>query len=1044
MNKIKLYLLTLFAMLSVSAIAQETEVKGTVVDDFGEPIVGAYISVDGTKNITITDSNGNYTINAPADGTITINFIGMKTQTVSVDGRSVVDVSMEYDMSELMDIVVVGYGTQKRGSLTGAISAVKGDEMVRTKNANPQNMLTGRLAGVRVWQKSAEPGAFNNAFDIRGMGTPLVVIDGVPRDMADFQRMNANDIKDISVLKDASAAIYGLRSANGVILVTTKRGEAGETKVQYHGSYTIQKPMSMPALLDAYKTMDLYNEQAKNNVNGGSAVYSEEEYEKFRNGTRRETNWNDLIFAKTSPETNHNITISGGNETVQYFLSGGYLYQEGFFKSGDLNYRKYNLTSNTTVEAFTGMNVSVNISAMTDEQKNPYSTSTDIIRNYWRQGVLFPAYADDANTMLNYEGLDLEENTVAKMTSDVSGYRNYKKTQFLTSATFEYDFGKLYEPLAGLTAKLMLSYDYHRNNNSIFRKEYYLYAYDAENNTYIQKVYGESSPSRLRREHYDNKQRLRQFTLNYDRKIYEHNVTVVIGAESQRKEGDNFSAQRDLAFASPYLFNGVAEGQIGESSPGGVYEVNYNAYIGRLSYKYAERYMVEGQFRYDGSSKFASGHRWGFFPSVSAGWNVSEESWFKNSRVNFFDQVKVRASYGEMGDDSGAGYEWLTGYKYPDEGPSADRGYYNGYAPGYVIDGAFIYAAKPLAIPNEEISWFKAKTFNVGIDIDVWNGLIGASVDYFNRKKTGLYERSIAEFPTVVGATAPLENANSSRNFGLEVELRHHNTIGKDFAYNVKAIATITREKFLTAVQNGPYANAYDEWRHDNLNNRLQGIQFGYEGNGRYNNWDEIWNETLYHDRDVLPGDYKYEDWNGDGEINYLDEHPFAYDQTPWMNYSLGFDCTWRNVDFSMLWQGSALGSMSYEEPLYRIWGSNGGGALEQYWDRWHPVDPNADPYDPNTEWESGYYAYTGRYPFANSDFNRVSTAYLRLKQIELGYTIPKWELLPNVKARVYANAYNLLTITNVKFVDPEHPSDDLGRLYPLNRTFTFGLQLSF
>ena len=274
--------------------------------------------------------------------------------------------------------------------------------------------------------------------------------------------------------------------------------------------------------------------------------------------------------------------------------------------------------------------------------------------------------------------------------------------------------------------------------------------------------------------------------------------------------------------------------------------------------------------------------------------------------------------------------------------------------------------------------------------------------------------------------------------------MRHHNKIGRDLSYNVKAMATVTRQKYLTAIQNGPYANAYDQWRHDNLNNRYQGVQFGFTGNGRYNNWDEIWNDGVYHEKDVLPGDYRYEDWNGDGEINDLDQHPYAYDQTPWFNYSLSFDVTWKNFDFSMLWQGSAMGSMSYEEPLYSIWGSNGGGALEQYWDRWHPVSATADPYDPATEWIPGYYAYTGHYPKGNSTFNRVSTDYLRLKQVEVGYTVPKLAFIPTLNIRVYANAYNLLTLTNVKFVDPEHPSDDLGRLYPLNRTFTFGMQVTF
>jgi TonB-linked SusC/RagA family outer membrane protein len=1039
------FLWLLFSFMAVSLQAQNITVKGNVVDQNNEPIIGATVSVVGTKNIAVTDLNGDYTIQAPSNGKLAINYVGMQPFTQLIGGRRQINVTMKEEASQLQDVVVVGYGTQKRGSVTGSVAAVKGDEMIRTKNENPQNMLTGRVAGVRVWQKSSEPGTYNNNFDIRGMGTPLVIIDGIPRDMSDFQRMNASDIQDISVLKDASASIYGLRSANGVVLVTTKKGQAGTTKVSYNGSFTIQKPKSMPKLLDAFKTMDLYNAQAMNNVNGGSPVFTQDFYDAFSNGTRKQTDWNKLIFANSSPEYNHNITVSGGTDKIQYFISFGSFYQEGFFKSGDLNYSKYNLTSNITSEIYKGLKLSLNINAMTDKQNNPYSSSSDIIRNYWRQGVLFPAYADDANTMLNYDGLDLEENTVAKMTSAISGYRRYKQSQVLTSGTLEYDFGTLTSVLKGLSAKVMFSFDYHLNNNTIYRKEYYQYAYDPATQTYKQKVYSSSTPSRLTREHYDAQQFLSQYTLNYQRDFGKHSVSGVFGMETQRRTGDNFYATRNLAFSSPYLFNGVEDAQIGNSYPGSIYATNYNAFIGRANYSYANRYMLEGQFRYDGSSQFADGHRWGFFPSVSAGWVASEEPWFKKiSILKDIDQLKFRVSYGEMGDDSGAGYDWVAGYTYPSTSASADNGYYSGYAPGYVFNGQFVYAATPMSIPNVAISWYKAKTFNAGIDFDAWNGLFGFSIDYFSRKMTGLYEYRTSVFPTVIGANPPRENANSSRNFGMELELRHHNKIGRDFTYNLKGIVTITRQKYLTAIQNGPYANAYDQWRNDNLNNRYQGVQFGYEGNGRYTSWDEIWNETLYHERDVLPGDYKYLDWNGDGEISSLDEHPYAYDQTPWMNFSLSMDCAYKGFDFSMLWQGSALGSMCYEEPLYSIWGQNGGGALEQYYDRWHPVDSSADPYDPATVWTSGYYAYTGHYPYSNSSFNRVSTAYLRLKQVELGYTLPQWKAFPSLSLRVYANAYNLITFTGVKFVDPEHPDDELGRLYPLNRTFTFGLQLSF
>ncbi|MCI1371329.1 MAG: TonB-dependent receptor [Prevotella sp.] len=1044
MNRLKIGYLILFLTLICTGLQAQTDitVTGTVMDVSNEPVIGATVSIQGTKSVAITDLDGKYLLKGPSDGTLVVNYIGMQPFKMAINGHSTINVVLKEDVSQLHDVVVVGYGTQKRGSLTGAVAAVSGDEMLHTKTENPQNMLTGRIPGVRVWQKSAEPGTYNDNFDIRGMGSPLVIIDGVPRDVSDFQRMNPEDIQDISVLKDASASIYGLRAANGVVLVTTKKGTAGQTKVSYNGSYTIQVPKSMPELLDVFKSMTLLNEKAMNNVNGGTPIYSEQYFKDYADGTRRTANWNKLVFANSAPETNGNVTISGGSEKTQFFIGFGYFYQKGFFKSGDLNYNKYNISSDITSELFRGLTLDLKISAMVDHQNNPYTSSVDIIRNYWRQGTLYPAYADPAGTMLSYEGLDLEENTVAEMTADISGYRKYKKSQFLTSGTLNYDFGTITPILKGLSAKALLSYDYHLDNNSIYRKEYYQYAYDSQSQSYIQKLYASSSPSRLTRENYDNQQFLTQLTLNYNRDFGPHNISGVFGFESQRRTNDGFYAMRNLAFNSPYLFNGEDDGQVGNSYPSSISAVSYDAFIGRLNYDYSGRYLFEAQFRYDGSSEFAKGHRWGFFPSVSGGWVVSEEPFFKKlSFLKDIDQLKFRVSYGVMGDDSGAGYDWVAGYSYPSTSSNAENGYFNQYAPGYVFGDKFVYAATPKSIPNEDISWFKAKAFDVGVDFSAWNGLFGFTLDYFNREMTGLYQYPTSEFPTVIGADPPRENVNSSRNFGLELQLTHHNKIGPNFVYNVKAMGTITRQEYLTAIQNGPYANSYDKWRNDNLNNRYQGVQFGYTSAGRFQNWNDIWNYKIYHEKDVLPGDYKYEDWNGDGEINSLDEHPYAFDQTPWLNYSLSFDFTYKNFDGSFLFQGSALGSMSYEEPLYSIWGY---GTLKQYWNRWHPVDESADPYDPSTIWTSGYYAYTGHSPYSNSSFNRVSTAYLRLKSIEVGYTLPRWKQVSTLRLRVFANAYNLFTITGVKFVDPEHPDDDLGRLYPLSRTYTFGLQISF
>ena len=1038
----------LWVLIPTEIFAQRSiKVTGIITDETNEPVIGAVVLLKNTSVGTTSDLDGHYSITVPSNGTLLFSYVGLKRVEEKINGRTNINVVLRTDATLMDEVVVIGYGTQRRGSVTGAVAGVKGQEMIKTKSENPQNMLTGRIPGLRVWQKSSEPGTYSNSFDIRGMGSPLVVIDGVPRTIEDFQRLNATDIDDISILKDASAAIYGVRAANGVVLVTTKKGGATKTQFTYNGSFTFQKPSSMPELADPYQTMTIYNEKSMDNINGGSLIYKEADFEAFRNGTRRTTDWNNLLFSDVAPQTQHDISISGGNEKVTYYISMGYLYQEGIFRSGDLNYNKFNLRSNITAQIAKGVKFNINLSGIADERNTPYNSSVDIIRNYWKQGVLFPAYADPENTMLNYDGLDLEQNSIAMMTSDISGHRKYKQKYFQSSAGITIDFGEYASQLKGLTAKGMFSYDYRMDNNEIYRKEYYQYAYDEDTGIYNQKLFNNSSPNNLRREFYDKSQVLGQFTLNYDRTFNnDHKVGAVIGWEVQKRTGDNFYAMRNLAFSMPYLLAGVTEGQVGAMNGGNndLYEQANEAMIGRLNYSYKDRYLLEGQFRYDGSSKFAKGHRWGFFPSVSAGWRISEEPFFKSiEALDFINQLKLRASYGVLGDDGSLEYDWAMGYTYPSTSGNSENGYFNQYAPGYVFGSQFVYGATPLALPNENITWFKSKTFDIGVDFTAWEGLLGISFDYFNRYRTGRFARRTGSLPTVVGATAPRENLDSDRQIGLELELTHRNKIG-DLSYNLKGIATITRQKYLTASEKGPWGNSYDRWRHDNLTNRYQGVQFGYTSAGRYNNWEDIWNYKIFKERDILPGDYKYEDWNGDGEINSSDEYPFAFDQTPWLNFSLNAGMEYKNFDFNMLLQGSALGSMEYKEPLYSIWGTNGGGTLTQYLDRWHPVDPTADPYSPSTQWVSGYYAYTGRYPRNNSSFNRVSTAYLRLKSIEIGYTLPRIAKMSNVSLRIYANAYNLLTFTGVKFVDPEHPDDNLGRMYPLNKTYTLGMCLSF
>ena len=1026
---------------SVSAFAQnKITVSGLVTDDSGAPAVGAAVMIEGTSTGTVADNSGRYSILAPSNSNLVFSSIGMETKTIPVEGRTHIDVTLGYDSMLLESTVVVGYGTQRKGSITGSVAAVDGEQMIKTKNENPQNMLTGRVAGVRVWQRTAEPGQYNASLDIRGLGSPLVVIDGVPRSVSDFQRLTPNDIDNISILKDASAAIYGVRGGNGVILVTTKKGSAGKAKVTYDGNFTFQTPASLPRQMDAINSMLLTNEGLSSSMNGASKEFSEELIQQYRDGILSGTDWNSLIIQNMAPQTHHNLTISGGDEKIQYYVGFDYLYQEGFWKSRDTQYNKYNLRSNISAEIARGLKFDLNLSGYIEDLKNPLDDPELIIRYWWKQSTIWKAFADPEQTMLNYQDLELEINSLARINSDISGHRNNFNKNLDLAASLNYDFGTITDALQGLQLKGMFSWDYWGGEADTYRKEYYQYAYNAVTESYEQKLYADSSPSKLTRIDNHHRSWLAQAMLSYDRTFDKHRVGAMMAYEEQKQYGNGFNASGELAFSSPYFTALAVENQ--KVSQSDLYEYSYHSLIGRLNYAYADRYLLEAQFRYDGSSRFYKGHQWGFFPSVSAGWRISQEDWFKTSPLSFINQLKLRASYGVIGSD-GSNYEWATGYTYPAMGAS-DVGYYNTNEPLYYVDNALVMSAAPKALANENVTWYTNRTFDAGVDFEAWKGLFGFSFDFFRRQRSGLLARNTSDQPTIVGATAPLENLNSDSHIGLELELSHRNRIG-DFNYNIKGLFAITRNKYIYHTESTKYANSYDEWMNNRMNNRYQGIIFGYEVTGQYQSWEDIWDYDMNTSNGLLPGDFKYLDWNGDGTIDGLDVHPYAYSTMPIMNYSLSFDGGWKSLDFSILFQGAALGSVAYGEPQLGIWGQHGGGMLEQFQDRWHPEETDyKNIYDQSLTWVPGTYSFAGRSAYSNSNFNTQPITYLRLKSIEVGYTFADMQKRTGLGLRLYANAYNPFTITTVKYIDPEHPADSYGRLYPLNKSYTVGLNINF
>src|SRR5665647_641158 len=1028
--------------ISQSSQQQDKKVSGKVIDQTGVPIPGAAIIVKGTTIGITSDNDGNYSLSLPSDANILVfSFIGMKTMEMAIGNKSTINVVLQEESIGLEEVVAVGYGTQKKATLTGAVSAIKGDDIVTTKNENAQNMLAGKISGVRVTQKTSEPGAFNNNFDIRAMGSPLIIIDGIPRSSADFQRLDPNDIDNMSVLKDASAAIYGVRAANGVVLVNTKRGSNNKLELNYSGSFTWQVPSGMPSTVDALGYMTLRNEAAMHNINGGSPIFNDQQFDDYKTGKKQSTNWYPLVFANYAPQTMHNLNATGGNDKTTYYIGLGYQSQDGFFKSNDLKYTKYNVRSNVTTKITDRLTLDLNLNLVMDQQDRPYQESWWIIRSFWRQGPQIPAYANNDPTKL-YHGLIEGDNPLSFMDKDIVGYNQLNSKWVQSSASLKYEI----PGVKGLFAKGLFSYDYNVTDRDVFQKEYNQYRYDVASDTYTK--YTRQSPNRIKREAYFKTQMLAQASLNYDATFNKHKVGGLVLWEAQKRNSDNFSAQRDLGLQLPYLFAGVAAGQLATMNSGAdnLYENSNLALVGKFNYAFDNKYLAEFLFREDGSSKFAEGSQWGFFPAASLGWRLSEEKFIKEAAgLSFINQLKVRASYGKTGDDGASSYQFISGYNYPS---STDNRNFTG---GYVFDGSFNASADNKGIPNPNITWYTAKTFDVGADFEGWNGLFGATLDYFSRNRQGLLATRNGGIPTVVGAGLPQENLNSDRTYGFEVELTHRNHIG-DFNYNAKGMFSLARVERLY-VERGAIGSSWNNWknnqnnRFDNRNNPSDGVPMGLQGDGQYQSWEEILSSPTYIGRGTIIGDYRYQDWNGDGEINGNDNHPTRFNQYPWMNYSVIIDASYKGFDLNLLLQGSAMSSLVYGEQLRQpMWGSGESGAMVQFLDRWHPVDPKADPYDPKTVWTSGHYAYTGTLPDENSTFNVENSAYLRLKSIELGYTIPsRWIKRAGVKnLRVSVNAYNVFTLTKVDYVDPEHPNDTYGYLYPLNKTYTVGLNIKF
>jgi TonB-linked SusC/RagA family outer membrane protein len=1037
MKRLMLY----FSFFLLGAFLHEAQaqiqINGKVGNESGAELPGVSVIEKGTQNGVITDLEGNFTIKVAGTNSV-LNFsaLGYELQDVVVGSQTTINVTLITELKAIDEVVVIGYGTQKKPTLTGAISSINSEEMLVTKSQNVQNLLTGKIPGVRVVQRTSEPGNFNNLFDIRGLGSPLYVVDGVPR--GDLARLDGMDIESITILKDASASIYGMRAANGVILVTTKQGKKGKPEMSYSGYWGVQIPAEMLKPVDAISRMQLMNERnMRNNYLSPSLTFSDAQMEEYRNGTLTSTDWYDAIIRHTAPQQSHNLSVSGGTEAISYYFNFGYSSQEGFFKSNSLNYEKINLRANIDAKIVEGLVFSLKLSGISDETMRQNTTTREIFKLLWRSLPSQPLYANNNPDYLQRPSGDIM-NAIGATSIDRSGYHKLNNRIFTSSAEMKYEIPFI----KGLTAKAMVSYDPKFIDLHNFTKSFKEYNYDAATNTYS--GIDKNAPGYFLRSNQLIQNSLFQASLNYAKTIADkHNVKALALLESSHSKSDHVHAKRFLTIPIDQLYVGNALLQEGTSNNDQIFEYASRALVGRVNYDFEGKYLVEYSFRYDGSSRFPKDKQWGYFPNYQLGWRISEESFIKDN-LGFINNLKIRGTYGILGDDAAANqYSFISGYDYPYNGGTTAQ---NKYPSGYFFDGVFynVVGFRPQA--NPFVTWYTSETTNIGLDAGFWKDKFGFSIDFFRRDRDGLLANRNVTLPGTYGTNMPQVNINSDQTQGFELELRHQNKIG-DVSYSAIGTLSYTRTKRIHVEGNNLISrgNSWDNYR-NGQGGRYNDVWFGLDADGQYGSFDEIATDAVLTNTSILPGDFRYKDWNNDGIIDGNDYHPIAIDgSNPLLFYGINLSAEYKGFDLRMLLQGTAQSYVAYSEQLATplSWDGN---ALNYLMDRWRPVDPYANPYDPSNEWIPGKYQYGAKAGITNSTHMIQDGKYIRLKSIELGYSLPKkWLNAVKLKEmRVYVSGYNLLTITKVEALDPEHPGGDEGYTYPLNKTINFGVNLSF
>jgi len=1006
---------------SIQAVQQTGDVEGVVKDATGEPIIGATVRVQGTKIATVTDFDGKFKINAKPGQMLQITYVGTKPKTIKAT-RGSMDITLEDDSQVLKDVQVVAYGVQKKVTVTGAISNLKGEELTKVPTGSINNMLAGAIPGLSSVQYSGEPGADAATIFVRGKATindanPIVQVDGVERD---FNDIDPNEIESITVLKDASAtAVFGIRGANGVILITTKRGKEGKAHISANTSMSVVVPTNMIKLANAYEYATYYN-QLKLNDGAESAPFSDAVLQKFKDHSDPirfpDTDWIDYCFKNSAMQTQHNVNISGGIERMRYFVSVGAFTQDGLFKQQALpydfnfKYRRFNYRANLDFDVTKTTTLSINLGGRVDTKNTPYSgeDNNQLFRHlYWATPFSSPGIVDGKYvvTSTDYDGDKLPFVGASGLGAYYGlGYMSRNSNNLNADVILNQ---KLDFITKGLSFKLKGSYNsnYYVTKGRSGAVATYTPVLQSDGSIEYRKT-GQDQQLGYSESYGKGRNWYFETSLNYNRAFGAHHV------------GGLLLYNQSKTYYPGGTYNAIPSGLVG--------------LVGRVTYDWNTRYMVEFDMGYNGSENFPPGKRYGFFPAGSAGWTISEEKFFKPLK-KVVDYMKLRASWGLVG-NGGVGN--ADRFMYTDDPYKLGGGYNFGINNSWNVSGSYEGAKH-----NPDVTWEKAFKQDYGVDVNFLDSKLKATFDYYYEHRKDILIRNMMA-PIYVGFSLPYANLGEVNSWGYEISLKWNDKIGKNFNYWIEGNLSYNQNEIVNMYE-APQNYSWMEQKGHRIGSRsirkFWGL-YGPDSDEKY--MAEFGEHIPDHKQTLQYGDAIYVDLNRDGVIDTNDEsRELGYTDDP--EYVAGFNIgfRWKDLEVSTQWNAAWHVSRMLDETFRRPLGdtTNKGLLKYQYDNTWTPDNPNPNAKYPRATNLNASNNYCG------STLYEVNSSYLRLKSMQVAYhfNFPFMQKIKMNNLTLALSGYNLFTITSFKWGDPESRTSDRPS-YPLTRSFALSLKVGF